>query len=371
MTAIEEYYKLKAEGKDIPTELWIRFTKERAELEASITRANSDNEKSKANEEIAKMNETLATLSQEEKVKLLEATKKQLKNKSVADGLSIIADTIDIGLSSAQIRESNRALSQIKPAKGISKLKVSEGLNNLIRNAQQQMTPGFIDSQVAPFTNQVNESFANDVNQARVASGGQAGAFGSYGQAAVNRRNQAMQGVVPMRASLLKDANANMAATTALEMQQNNAIAENDARRAALDYTRFKDEASAAGALGATGRLNMRNSLRSLLGNTSNSYDNFSGIRDVNKDIEKFKVDVNDNNSLANVQDLIKRNFNIGMGVGAVDKTVRDQLFMKDGNMASPNIGLDGFKRSMTGATNAELMRRGNTYENRFKNFKL
>jgi hypothetical protein len=304
---IQEYNSLLSSLKE---ENSVEQFKKLAELTGSISsgieKLKQEGKDQEAEKLFASLEESMANLAVEQKTQLLEAAKKDIKNNNVANVVGFIADTIDLGISGEQIRQSNKALREIKSPKGIAPFRLSETIQRAITNAQEQLRPAFIDAQIAPASNQIKEGFSQDIEQAKIASGGQAGSFGAYGQVAANRRNRGAASLVPMRAQLQAEANKGLSDAARLELAESQGIASTDAARAGLDYQRYVDESTAAGELGASGRLNRRNSLRSLLGKIPDQMQNNSDLQSLDKQLEQLKSrntfvapDVNNFESLA------------------------------------------------------------------------
>jgi hypothetical protein len=184
---------------------------------------------------------------------------------------SFIGDTLDAGLSVADLMTSRAQIRQAKAAQANSKepaapgkYKLDENVSRSIRDTLQAMSPAGIEQQLSPLKQDIVDSYSSDMNNAEVASGGQAGSFGSYGQSAVNRRLRAAGNLQLTRTELNDNLrkNLNYALQNRLNERQIEQSRDMNVYRTKMDQ--FNAEQTAAGNLEQAGRINQRDSIYNL-----------------------------------------------------------------------------------------------------------
>jgi hypothetical protein len=181
---------------------------------------------------------------------------------------SFIGDILDTGLSVADLMTSRAQIRQAKAAQANSKepaapgkYKLDENVSRSIRDTLQAMSPAGIEQQLSPLKQDIVDSYSSDMNNAEVASGGQAGSFGSYGQSAVNRRLRAAGNLQLTRTELNDNLrkNLNYALQNRLNERQIEQSRDMNVYKTKMDQ--YNAEQAAAGALEQAGRINQRDSI--------------------------------------------------------------------------------------------------------------
>lgn len=110
---------------------------------------------------------------------------------------------------------------------------------------------------LSPALQGIQDTFAQDINAANVAGGGQAGLTGALGQVASSRRNRGLSQLIPYIAQFAAQNNQQLGGLigTGLEDQANRA--NYDANMYGANLGQYNLESQAAGALQASGRTNM------------------------------------------------------------------------------------------------------------------
>jgi len=175
-----------------------------------------------------------------------------------------ISDVYDIKISADQIKEFKKQSASLKRPAGVSPYQRDPMISEAIRRAQVAGSPMGIESQLSPLKQDIADNYSNDLGNARISSGGQSGLYGAYSQAAINRRLRGSQDLQGMRSQLRSQADQSLLAGISLRQRENEASAAQDRYRAMLDNQNYQTEATRIGQLGAAGRLNLRNSIRSL-----------------------------------------------------------------------------------------------------------
>lgn len=167
----------------------------------------------------------------------------------------------DLSTASQQIAEGEASAATSKEPTAPRRFQLDPAINQAINESLKGISPAGIAAQTAPFTQDVQDAFTGDLNTAKIASGGQAGAFGTYAQAAVNRRLRAAGQLGNLRQQI-RDANLrnlNFAMQNKLRGQQLGQQRDLSVYGAQLDQ--FNREQEAAGSLEQAGRINRRNAL--------------------------------------------------------------------------------------------------------------
>jgi hypothetical protein len=173
-----------------------------------------------------------------------------------------ILQGVDVANSLSQIRTANNAVRALVPPTLPQSPGPDPALSGAIAKAQQ----GTFDASraIAPIKQAANDRYQTDINNAKVVSNGQAGAYGSYAQAASNERYRSggqqaavadqvrareqarLDGLIGMRAGNAQQDFSNRMQGTQIAMDQ------------------YNRNALAASTLGSVGRVNLRNSLQGL-----------------------------------------------------------------------------------------------------------
>lgn len=201
----------------------------------------------------------------EQKEKYIEEAKELGKAKAtekVANAIDVALSIGDIATSAAQIKESKNLQRKLsRPTQPVA-LTADPLLKQAIAEAQQ----GTFDTyrQLAPAQQAILDQYLSDLNQAKTASTGQAGAYGALGQVASIRRGRGIQQLAPMADSIRAREQARLDNLIGMKLNENQAIQQSQSQFYPQDLYQHRFDQQQAGSLGATGRLNMRNSLANL-----------------------------------------------------------------------------------------------------------
>lgn len=166
----------------------------------------------------------------------------------------------DIVTALGQIGESKRGARGLRRPIRPSALGPSPELNAALSDARGRVND-VDDNVLNALRLQGLDAYMGDLSNARTASGGQAGLYGSLAQGAVNRRNRAATSSLPMLAQLQAQ-NRQRYDSLLSQQGQREAITSNQGiANYNADLDQYNREASAVGRLGATGRQNLRNSI--------------------------------------------------------------------------------------------------------------
>jgi hypothetical protein len=173
---------------------------------------------------------------------------------------SILAGN-DIATSIGQIRSANSAARTLRRPNRPIPNGVSPELDAAITDARGRTTG--IDSNILNALRLQNlDAYMGDLSNAKTASGGQAGIYGSLAQAAVNRRTRAGIATAPVLAQLQQQNRQRYDALLAEKLRQQNIQSGQEAALYNVDLNQYNTEASAINSLGGAGRLNLSNSIR-------------------------------------------------------------------------------------------------------------
>lgn len=232
-------------------------------LIAEIESREDDSDLSDIEEGIMSLTDLLANGGFEDKSKTAEQTKK------ISDSLTQISSLIsgfsDLRTANKQIREAKSSLRNIEEPTAPSRFKKSELLASQIRDIKQGMTPAEMANRTAGLRSDINESYLKDINNAKIASTGQAGSYGSYSQAASRQRLRNALALQEQQNSIRANDMASLNSLASLDVQQNRFENASDAGIADFNYRKYLDKSNAAGSLLKTGNLNKRYSRDSLL----------------------------------------------------------------------------------------------------------
>ena len=213
--------------------------------------------------------------SPEYKNDILELTKSQEAGRisgKLAQGISLVLGGVDLGNSVAQIKASDKA---IRESRRPSRPAVP-GRDQLLSQALRSSQEGQFDAAraLAPVEAQISDQFLADTQNAKTASGGQMGAFGSYMQLAANRRNRAAMQLAPIQDEIRRGQESRFDNLLGMRMGESQQMFRNQAFLYPHDLNQFNNEQQAAAHLGATGRLNFRDSLYNMGGQIAGAVGN-------------------------------------------------------------------------------------------------
>ena len=200
-----------------------------------------------------------------------EAEASELSGK-LAEGLGLILGGSDIGNSITQIRESNKSIRETrKPSRP-----VVPGRDVLLQQALRDSQEGQFDAAraTAPVQQEIYDTYLGDIQGAKTASTGQAGSYGAYRQLAANRRNRAAMQLAPIQDEIRRGQESRQDNLLGMRMDETQSMFRNQAYLYPHDLNQYNKEQEAAAHLGATGRLNLRDSLYNMSGQAANTIGN-------------------------------------------------------------------------------------------------
>lgn len=193
-----------------------------------------------------------------------QANEDLLQDQRVAQGLALANTIWDLGLSANQVAQSNRSLKGSKEPSRRRLPQIDPRLSQEIDRASQELSePSF--RELDPSRENIARTYAGELDQARVASAGQAGIYGALGQGAAQRRQQAGREMIPYASQLRQQAGGRLSQLLGMKESRQNVIDQIGENRYAQDLDMYLKEQQAAGQLGAVGRQNMAQSRGNLL----------------------------------------------------------------------------------------------------------
>jgi hypothetical protein len=197
-------------------------------------------------------------------VKLYTEQQGQKTSDRLAEGISLVLAGTDVVNSIAQIRAGNKAAKQSqKPGKpAIPQRDVM--LQQALRNAEQ----GTMDSgrAVAAARGEIQDQYYNDIANAKTASSGQAGAFGSYAQIAADRRNKSSLQLAPIQDTIKAREQSRYDSLLGMRQDETQQMFDNQSQFYGQDLYQYNLDQQAAAGLASTGRSNLRTGLYNLGG---------------------------------------------------------------------------------------------------------
>jgi hypothetical protein len=191
-----------------------------------------------------------------------QAQRKQKSDKiaaEVAPFMQAVLAGTDIGTALSQVKSARRAglglRRPVRPTMGRS-----QELQSAIDDAR--MRANQVDPNVMNSLKLNNlDSYMADLQNAKTASGGQAGLYGSLAQAAINRRNRANLASAPLAQQMLAQNRARYDSLLGQQQQEQARLNQNSLYQYNVDLGQYNNEAQAIGALESRGRSNTRNAL--------------------------------------------------------------------------------------------------------------
>ena len=180
----------------------------------------------------------------------------------VLSGLQTLLSGVDIATGASQVRSAERGLRGLRRPSLPNIPRPDELLNQQIYQAQDQ-TQG-IGRTLAPYDAAVRDAYSVDMANARTASGGQMGAYGAYGQGAVNRRNRAALQGIPLGEEVRRGNLQRLDNLAGMRQNIDQQNFRNQLSLSQLGLNQYNLEAQTLGQLGAVGRQNISNSLGTL-----------------------------------------------------------------------------------------------------------
>lgn len=170
----------------------------------------------------------------------------------------------DIATSLSQIRDSKSAQRDLTRP-GLPAIPgVDPQLDLAISDAQR----GTIDAArvAGPARQELQDQYAKDIALSKAVGGGQASTLGALGQVASMRRARGAANLLPAIDSIRARETGRLDDLLAMRNGQVQQNYQNRFRNAGVNLDQYNQDVTAAGNLGSVGRLNLRNSMQSLLG---------------------------------------------------------------------------------------------------------
>lgn len=195
----------------------------------------------------------------EEVLNLAEKTAQGKLSEKIGTALNLALAGTDIATSLGQINASNRQLKDsTRPAKP-SPLTADPQLQQALSDAERDNYDAV--RALAPAQLAILDSYLSDLNNAEVASGGQAGAYGALAQTASTRRGKRSLELAPIADNIRRANNQRYDQLLGQKLNENRAIQSSEAQFYPQDLYQYGLEQQAAGQLGAQGRANLRSSI--------------------------------------------------------------------------------------------------------------
>lgn len=178
----------------------------------------------------------------------------------ISEGMNLVLAGSDIVQSINQIKSAKQAASQSKRPNRPAVPQRDAMLQAALRDAENGIA---YEGQraIAPVQAQVQDQYQNDIANARIASTGQAGAYGAYVQNAADRRNRASMNLAPIQDEIRRGQQARYDGLLAQRLGETQNMFQNEASLYPYDLQQYNADQKAIGALGQTGRSNLRSSL--------------------------------------------------------------------------------------------------------------
>ena len=203
-----------------------------------------------------------AYASPEGKAAIIDQAEKAATQAATEKGVSaanIALDLTGLAASLGQIKAGDRAAATSRRPNRPVGLTADPLLQQQIADAQQ----GTLDAarRVAPAQQAIMDQYLSDLNQAEVASAGQAGTYGALAQVASQRRGRGAQQLAPIIDDIRAREQGRLDNLTAMKLNENQAIQQSNAQFYPTDMNQYQMEQQAAAQLGSQGRSNLFQSL--------------------------------------------------------------------------------------------------------------
>jgi hypothetical protein len=187
-----------------------------------------------------------------------EAERGRVSN-TLSQGIGLVLAGSDIAQSVAQIVQSRSDLSRSRKPSRPAVPARDQALSEALRRSQEGTSDAGRATEAAKA--EIRDQYNQDITNARIASTGQAGAFGSYAQLAADRRNKSSAQLAPIQDQIRREEQGRQDNLIQTRMGETQRQFENQASLYPTDLYQYQIEQQAAAALGSQGRSNLRNSL--------------------------------------------------------------------------------------------------------------
>lgn len=245
-------------------------------LEETINQYNDDlNEES-----LSDLNGELMSQAEDYFSLLKSKGAKDTEKKEINTILNSIKAFSDIKTAKEQISSSEASINSLEEPSAPSRFKKSEELRGAIDRAVNKGSAVSLNARTAGLEREILDNYNRDLNSAKIASTGQAGAYGAYSQAASNRKLKGALAVQDAKLRLRDLDNKNLNYLISQDINQNKAYADSDLRVSDFNYRKYKDEAFEAGRALASGKKNLRTGVSEALDAIPSFYESYNRNRE-------------------------------------------------------------------------------------------
>lgn len=190
---------------------------------------------------------------------LAQSTEEGRISSKVANAANLILGATDIAVSLNQIRQGNKAARESKRPSRPAIPQRDVMLEQALRQSQENT----LDSEraIAPVRQEIQDNYLSDIQGAKTASTGQAGAYGAYRQLASMNRNKAAMELAPIQDSIRAREQSRTDQLLGMRANETQQMFQNQASLYPYDLQQYNYDQRAAASLGSTGRANFRDSL--------------------------------------------------------------------------------------------------------------
>lgn len=182
----------------------------------------------------------------------------------IAHGFNILLAGSDVAQSINQIQQAKSLRSTSRRPAAPAVPQRDQYLQQALRQAQEGTYN--VSQALAPAQAEIGDQYRADLQNAKTAATGQAGAFGAYAQLAANRRTRAALNLVPLGNEVKQQNLQNYNHLLGLRQQETQNMYQNSLATYPYDLQQHQLEQQMAGHLGAQGNINLRNSVAELGG---------------------------------------------------------------------------------------------------------
>ena len=192
-------------------------------------------------------------------LKIAQDAEKDKNFNKIAEGFNLLLAGTDVINSINQIAQSQQmAAENVKPASPATPQR-DQYLQRALRKAEEGNFG--VSQTLAPAQAEIADQYRADLQNAKTASTGQAGAFGSYAQLAANRRNRAALGLAPIANEVRMQNQAMYNDLLGKRQQETQNMFENSMATYPYDLQQYQIDQQAAANLNRVGNENLRRSL--------------------------------------------------------------------------------------------------------------
>lgn len=194
----------------------------------------------------------------EDLIGLAEEAERGELSENLTAGLNAVLAGTDIITSAQQVKDANRQIRRSRRPTRPAPLTASPELQNAIAQAQN----GNFDAAraLAPAELAILDNYLSDLNNAKTASTGQAGAYGALAQVASSRRNRASQELAPIGDAITARNQNRLDNLIGMKIGENQAIQQSQAQYYPSDLEQYRFDIDSANNQRNAGMANIRSS---------------------------------------------------------------------------------------------------------------